>query len=327
MLDILKRFIVIAFMGLCIGLLFIGGRMTKAEGNGEKEKLYDWPVTGVISDYYGTRGGRHKGIDLAAPVGEKVHAVDDGTVKKSYYSSTYGNVIFIAHPDGYETVYAHLHKRNAVPGQLVKKGDIIGEVGNTGVSSGAHLHFEIHKGEWNIEKSNAFDPLVVMDKNVIAANAQADYSVQQKGTEAGESSENNEIRQVIASMNSRVSNSGDSTSSQTGTKSKVKESTKGNGLVKEVKVGDHDTLWSLSKKFGVSVEELKTFNGLKTDIIRPGQTLKFSNEGGLTYTVKQGDTLSKVAEMLGVTISELKQDNQLKSDKIYPKQILVVKGR
>lgn len=69
------------------------------------------PIKGEITDQFGTRDGKHKGLDIAAPEGEAVAAAADGTVSKSYQSDSYGHVIFIKHDNGYETVYAHLSKR------------------------------------------------------------------------------------------------------------------------------------------------------------------------------------------------------------------------
>ncbi|WP_416827848.1 peptidoglycan DD-metalloendopeptidase family protein [Ectobacillus polymachus] len=121
-----------------------------------------WPVSGAVSDYFGTRSGHHYGIDIAATVGTPVVAASKGTVTKSYYSKSYGNVIFIRHTNGYEAVYAHLSKRFVSVGQHIHSGQKIGEVGNTGLSHGSHLHFEVHNGDWNIAKSNAVNPLQVL---------------------------------------------------------------------------------------------------------------------------------------------------------------------
>ena len=73
-----------------------------------------WPSDGVITDLFGTRQGHHKGIDIAAPLGSHVYAVENGIVSKSYYSDTYGNVVFIKHDNQIETVYAHLKETNSL---------------------------------------------------------------------------------------------------------------------------------------------------------------------------------------------------------------------
>jgi len=119
------------------------------------------PTTGVVSDEFGTRGGKHYGIDIANGVGTPVYAAAGGVVLDSYYSPSYGNVIFITHIiDGktFTTVYAHLSSRAVSRGQVVQQGQYIGAMGSTGDSTGPHLHFEIHEGPWNDAKSNAVNP-------------------------------------------------------------------------------------------------------------------------------------------------------------------------
>ncbi|NNV06881.1 murein hydrolase activator EnvC [Geobacillus sp. C56-T2] len=123
------------------------------------------PANGPITSGFGYRFGGtdfHPGVDIGkrAPV-VPVVAAADGVVFRSYYSSSYGNVIFVSHViDGqlYTTVYAHLEARLVGEGQRVQKGQIIGYMGNTGDSTGPHLHFELHRGEWNPGKTNAVDP-------------------------------------------------------------------------------------------------------------------------------------------------------------------------
>ncbi|MEH7444607.1 peptidoglycan DD-metalloendopeptidase family protein [Bacillus sp. JJ1122] len=126
--------------------------------------MFMWPANGRLSSGLGTRWGEfHAGIDIANKAsGVPVVAAADGVVIRSYYSSSYGNCIFVAHSINgqvYTTVYAHMSSRIASSGQVVNKGQQIGVMGNTGQSFGQHLHFELHKGEWNAAKSNAIDPI------------------------------------------------------------------------------------------------------------------------------------------------------------------------
>lgn len=101
------------------------------------ERLH--PLLGYVRD--------HKGLDFTADVGTPVYATGDGVVKIAYFSGSFGNVIFLDHSFGYETRYAHLSKFNVKRGQKIKRGDIIGFVGNTGLSGGPHLHYEVlYKG-------------------------------------------------------------------------------------------------------------------------------------------------------------------------------------
>lgn len=124
------------------------------------------PAQGYLSSGFGNRSlGDHKGIDIAASGTVPIVAAADGVVIRSYYSSSYGNCIFISHSINgqiYTTVYAHMRQRMASEGQVVSKGQQIGLMGNTGRSYGQHLHFELHKGEWNISKSNAINPVGIV---------------------------------------------------------------------------------------------------------------------------------------------------------------------
>ncbi|SHE51610.1 Peptidase family M23 [Psychroflexus salarius] len=87
----------------------------------------------------------HNGMDFSAPRGTEVFATGNAKVKKARLTSGFGNLIILDHGFGYETYYAHLKDLNVRRGQTVKRGEIIGTVGNTGVSTGPHLHYEVRK--------------------------------------------------------------------------------------------------------------------------------------------------------------------------------------
>ncbi|QWG62872.1 peptidoglycan DD-metalloendopeptidase family protein [Bacillus mycoides] len=162
-----------------LSVLFLSQLHVYAEGN-----QWIWPVDGQISDYFGTRHGKHYGIDIAAPIGTPVAAIQNGKVTKSYFSSSYGNVVFIKHGE-YEAVYAHLNKRYVVQGDNISKGELIGEVGNTGESRGAHLHLEVHQGRWTMEKRNAMNPLLVLNEQKNQVVSSSLYIVQKGDTLVG----------------------------------------------------------------------------------------------------------------------------------------------
>ena len=107
-----------------------------------------WPTRGTLSSNYGRRWGRmHQGIDIAGPIGTPVVAAADGViVASSYQGGGYGNVIDIQHSDGSLTRYGHNNRLIASVGQAVKQGQHVADMGNTGRSTGPHLHFEIHPG-------------------------------------------------------------------------------------------------------------------------------------------------------------------------------------
>lgn len=100
----------------------------------------------------------HKGIDWATPIGTPIYASSGGVVAKAGWGKGYGYVVYINHPDGRQTRYAHLSKVLVSPGQKVSQGDRIALSGNTGVSSGPHVHFEILIG--GVQK----DPLQYINK-------------------------------------------------------------------------------------------------------------------------------------------------------------------
>lgn len=124
----------------------------------QKDRIASIPSVQPISHYdmkqmasgYGTRVDPvygtikfHEGMDFASAVGTPVYATGNATVKKAGWESGYGNLIELDHGYNYTTRYAHLSKILVRPGQTVKRGDKIGEVGNTGKSTGSHLHYEV----------------------------------------------------------------------------------------------------------------------------------------------------------------------------------------
>ena len=109
-----------------------------------------------ISSYYGYRKNPntgaeelHRGVDIAVPTGTVVYAAHDGTVTQAAYDSYYGNYVVITDSKGYTTKYAHMDSLTVSAGQSVKKGDTVGKSGNTGSSTGSHLHIEcLYNGEY-----------------------------------------------------------------------------------------------------------------------------------------------------------------------------------
>ena len=126
----------------------------------EAENRYIWPVHGRLTSYFGRRNlgmgtaAFHRGIDVAAPTGTPIVAARSGTVVFSGWSTSgYGNLVRIRHSDGSETWYAHASRLLVSVGQHVSQGQRIALVGSTGLSTGPHLHFELHIG------GVAIDPL------------------------------------------------------------------------------------------------------------------------------------------------------------------------
>ncbi|HEX3028356.1 MAG TPA: M23 family metallopeptidase, partial [Clostridia bacterium] len=110
------------------------------------------PVEGSITSPFGMRTDpfsdtqkSHSGVDIEANKGDKINAAADGEVILAGASKVYGNYLKVKHSNGLVTLYAHCSKIIASKGQKVRQGDIIAEVGNTGASTGSHLHFEVIK--------------------------------------------------------------------------------------------------------------------------------------------------------------------------------------
>lgn len=103
---------------------------------------------------------RHQGIDLAAPMGTAIYATGNGTIVTPREMAGYGKQIMIDHGFGYKTRYAHLSKVLVAPGQSVKRGEKIGEMGSTGKSTGVHLHYEV------IHRNVAVNPLNYLSRDM-----------------------------------------------------------------------------------------------------------------------------------------------------------------
>jgi len=115
--------------------------------------LFIWPVNGAISSFYGWRrdpfnkGHRqfHNGLDIKGSTGTPVRAAMAGRVSAVGYDNVFGNYVIISHHAGYRTLYGHMHVIRTRTGAYVSQGERIGDVGNTGQSTGSHLHFTVYK--------------------------------------------------------------------------------------------------------------------------------------------------------------------------------------
>ncbi len=128
-----------------------------------------WPLKqGRISSKYGTRGSRkHKGMDIAVNTGTPVFAVEAATVVRSKYVRGYGNLVELKHSDMYSTRYGHNSKILVKKGQHIEKGHVIALSGNTGRSTGPHVHFEVRQSGVAI---NPFKYLGAMKHFSLASN-------------------------------------------------------------------------------------------------------------------------------------------------------------
>ena len=124
-----------------------------------------WPALGWLTGKFGERSdpftgepGYHQGIDISTEKGQPVRATADGTVESAGPAGDYGNLLVLKHSFGLETRYGHLSRFAVSPGQKVARGDVIGYVGSTGRSTGAHLHYEV------LANGSLINPLDLLNK-------------------------------------------------------------------------------------------------------------------------------------------------------------------
>lgn len=131
--------------------------------------IFPSDCTTVTSGFRTADRPDHDGVDFADGSVHDIVATAQGTVSRSYVSDSYGEVVFIKHTINgvdYETVSAHMStgSRTVAEGDTVTQGQKIGVMGTTGDSTGLHLHFEMHQPDWNIDKTNAIDPMLLLGK-------------------------------------------------------------------------------------------------------------------------------------------------------------------
>ncbi|MDQ3008455.1 MAG: M23 family metallopeptidase [bacterium] len=131
----------------------VASRLTPDAGTVTATGAFVWPASGKISQgflFY------HKAFDISNRAGGSILAADGGTVKIAGWvdNSGYGNRVVVDHGNGYTTLYAHLSVTQVQVGQRVNRGDVIGQMGSTGRSTGIHLHFEIRQGGVQVNPGN-----------------------------------------------------------------------------------------------------------------------------------------------------------------------------
>lgn len=137
--------------------------LTYLQMAGGKKSLFAWPVRGLLTSGFGPRihpiSGEpdfHQGIDIEVPEGTDVYAACAGRVQRAGRHSGYGLYIVLEHSNGYRTLYGHLSEIGVYRGQFVEGGQRIARSGNTGNSTGPHLHFEI------LQYGRALNPLALL---------------------------------------------------------------------------------------------------------------------------------------------------------------------
>lgn len=217
----------------------------------------------VVTSNFGWRWGRnHKGLDIKVYIGDTIRAAFSGKVRiVRYERGGYGNYVVIRHNNGLETIYAHMSKNLVKENQLVRAGEAIGLGGNTGRSTGSHLHFETRLC------GVALNPALMFDFR--EQDVTGDYYVYNKDTYEEESREATRLR-------GKIGNGGYTDDEVKGIDNSEKNS-KFEGKVLYHKVASGETIESIARKYGVSVDEICRLNRIrKTMRIRAGQILRYS---------------------------------------------------
>ena len=148
----IKKLIYLGGLPIVVTLLFAFSNHKLSEDNVPSLRPVDDALSFPIVSGFGMRmhpiqkiKKLHKGIDIKAPIGTPIMATADGIVVKTELHEAYGKMVVIKHNDTYESLYAQMSKIDVKPGDLIMKGEKIGEVGNSGKSTGPHLHFEIEE--------------------------------------------------------------------------------------------------------------------------------------------------------------------------------------
>lgn len=225
-------------------------------------KHFCMPTTSkIITSNFGRRWGRmHKGLDIKVYIGDTIRAAFSGKVRiVRYEANGYGNYVVIRHYNGLETIYGHMSKQLVEENQTVRAGEPIGLGGNTGRSTGSHLHFETRLC------GVALNPALMFDfRN---QDVTGDTYMFRRDTYDNESELANKDR-------GKVDNDYASTSKRNSLSKKRNNDSED---IRYHKVQRGETLSSIAKKRGTTIEELCRLNHLTKKMrIRPGQILRYS---------------------------------------------------
>lgn len=227
-------------------------------------KHFCMPTTSrVITSKMGPRWGRvHKGLDVKVYIGDTIRAAFSGKVRiKRYEARGYGKFLVIRHPNGLETIYGHMSDWLVEENENVKAGQPIGLGGNTGRSTGSHLHFETRLC------GVALNPALLFD--FVNQDVTADYYTFRKSDYEYESVAVNKTFQTDGATESVEPEE----EKQEIAESEIRQYSE----TRYHKVSAGETLYSIAKRRGVTVEQLCKLNHLTRDIkVRPGQILRYS---------------------------------------------------
>lgn len=221
-----------------------------------------------ITSRYGYRASfrkQHKGLDVKVYIGDTIRSAFDGKIRiVAFEGRGYGKYVVIRHPNGLETVYGHLSKQLVRENEIVKAGEPIGLGGNTGRSTGSHLHFETRLLGEAIDPAKLFDfeaQDVTGDFYVFRSNGQGRVLAAHSGNEGNAAALDAAAQEEAKAAESR--------------QFQAKKRTRPQSQMHKVRSGE--TLSSIAKKHGTTINKLCRLNGIKrTTILRLGQVLRCS---------------------------------------------------
>lgn len=218
----------------------------------------------VITSNFGRRWGRmHKGLDIKVYIGDTIRAAFAGKVRiVKYEANGYGNYVVIRHYNGLETIYGHMSKHLVEENQTVNPGDPIGLGGNTGRSTGSHLHFETRLCEVALNPALMFD---FRNQDVTGDTYMFRRNTYNKASE------------LASRDNGANEDDEDVTSAQTREERRSSSAARANNDVRYHKVKKGETLSAIARKRGISIDKLCKLNRIsKSKRLRPGQILRYS---------------------------------------------------
>lgn len=218
----------------------------------------------VLTSNFGSRWGRqHKGLDIKVYIGDTIRAAFSGKVRMvKYEAAGYGKYVVIRHYNGLETIYGHMSKQLVEEDQEVRAGDPIGLGGNTGRSTGSHLHFETRLCGVALNPTLMFD---FVNQDVVS-----DFYMFRRDTYQSEGRLANSLRGVGAQKVVASADDDNRRTTTTTAKSKTRKA-------RYHKVRRGDTLGAIARRFGTSVNALCRLNGIsKSSRLMPGQRLRYN---------------------------------------------------
>ena len=239
---------------------------------------YVMPIKGnYVTSHYGYRpqfGRTHKGVDLRSAIGDTVYSAFSGRVRLTRFErGGYGFYVIVRHENGLETVYGHLSRFLVKPDQYVKAGQPIALSGNTGRSTGPHLHFETRFMGYAINPEAIFDFGNRCTHTDSYTFSKANYT---KARDYAPSKRYNQAKKSVAEENESASKKSNNKKEQqpavASTKKSTRESRDNSRSTYKVRKGDN--LTKIASSNGLTVAQLKKLNGLSGDDVAEGKVLR-----------------------------------------------------